>query len=141
MRTAPALLLLLAAPAMAQELPPSGNPDRSALTLDYAAASPDQAPTASTAAMPTDGGTYRQSGDRSVRPRSIGDDGAKTYIIWDEDQAMPAVFAIGPSGKEEMVEGYMRGGIFTIDRVYDRLVFRIDGDAAKARRDIARGRK
>ena len=113
---AAAALLLLAAPVFAQEPLPA-------------------------AATLAEGAAYRQAGDRSVRPASIGDDGAKTYIVWDEDQAMPAVFAIGPSGKEEMVEGYMRGGIFTIDRVYRELVFRIDGDVAKAKRITARGRQ
>lgn len=84
---------------------------------------------------------YRQSGDASVRPSSITDDGTRTYISFGEDQAIPAVFAIGPSGKEEMVDGYMRGGIYTIDRVYAQLVFRIDQDTAKAKRVIKRDRK
>ena len=47
---------------------------------------------------------------------------------------MPATFAFGPTGEEQMVEGYMRGGVFTIDRVYEQLIFRIDKDAARARR-------
>lgn len=84
--------------------------------------------------VPPDTGQYRLSGDRAVRPSSISDDGDKTYLRFLEDQAMPAVFAIGPSGDEEMVEGYMRGGVYTIDRVYSQLVFRIDKEKAKARR-------
>lgn len=83
-------------------------------------------------------GAYRMSGDTSVRPFSISDDGVRTFIAFGEDQAIPAVFAIGPSGKEEMVDGYIRGGIYTLDRVYNDLVFRIDEDAAKARRVIKR---
>ena len=86
-------------------------------------------------------GTYRQSGSASVRPTSITDDGTRTFITFGEDQAIPAIFAIGPSGKEEMVDGYIRGGAYTLDRVYKELVFRIDDDAAKAKRLIKRGGK
>ena len=33
-----------------------------------------------------------------------------------------------------MVDGYVRGGVFTIDRIYRTLIFRIDKEKAKARR-------
>ncbi len=79
-------------------------------------------------------GRYRLSGDQAVRPAEVIDDGRKTYIRWLDEQAMPAVFGIGPSGDEEMVEGHMRDGVFTIDRVYGRLIFRIDKAKATARR-------
>jgi type IV secretion system protein VirB9 len=79
-------------------------------------------------------GSYRLRGDAALRPSRIADDGAKTYIRWDEHQALPAVFGIGPTGNEEVVNGYMRGGLFTIDRVYGELVFRIDKAKAEARR-------
>ncbi|MCT2401856.1 TrbG/VirB9 family P-type conjugative transfer protein [Novosphingobium mangrovi (ex Huang et al. 2023)] len=78
--------------------------------------------------------TYRLSGKKALRPTAIRDDGNKTYIEWGRDQAMPATFALGPTGKEQMVDGYMRGGIYTIDRVYETLIFRIDKERAKARR-------
>jgi type IV secretion system protein VirB9 len=80
--------------------------------------------------------SYRLKGSKAVRPVSLRDDGSKTYIAWRDDQPMPAIFALGPSGKEEMVNGYVRAGIFTIDRVYDVLVFRIDREAATARRIV-----
>lgn len=79
-------------------------------------------------------GRYRLRGDPALRPTEIADDGAKTYIRWGEYQAMPAVFGIGPTGNEEVVNGYMRGQLFTIDRVYTQLVFRIDKAMAEARR-------
>ena len=47
---------------------------------------------------------------------------------------MPAVFGIGPTGQEEVVNGHMRGSLFTIDRVYGELVFRIDKARAEAHR-------
>jgi type IV secretion system protein VirB9 len=78
--------------------------------------------------------TYRLRGDRSVQPQAIGDDGRRTRILFAPGQALPAIFAIVPTGDEEVVNGYMRGDAFEIDRVYERLVFRIDKDKATARR-------
>ena len=78
--------------------------------------------------------TYRLRGDRSVRPASIRDNGAKTVIEYGPGQALPAVFAIGPTGEEEVVDGYMRDGLFIIDRVHQELVFRIDKAEATATR-------
>lgn len=79
-------------------------------------------------------GEYQLSGERDLRPARIGDDGQRTYIEWGEYQSLPAVFGIGPTGEEEVVDGYMRDGRFTIDRVYAELVFRIDRKKAAARR-------
>lgn len=83
--------------------------------------------------------TYRLKGAALLRPIRIGDDGTHTYIEWSADQPIPAVFAIDPRGAEQIVDGYMRGDLFTIDRVYPRLVFRIDKDKAEAWRNEARG--
>lgn len=76
---------------------------------------------------------YLLIGEHEVRPTTIHDDGAKTYIAWSASSAVPAVFAI-EHGREEMVEGYVRAGIYTIDRVYMRLIFRIDKHVATAER-------
>jgi type IV secretion system protein VirB9 len=84
---------------------------------------------------------YRITGTPSLRPTAISDDGTRTYLTWGEDQALPAVFAINALGDEEIVDGYMRAGIYTIDRVYPRLVFRIDRKAAKAERIVREGGK
>lgn len=78
--------------------------------------------------------SYRLRGDQSVRPASIRDNGEKTVIEYAPGQALPAVFAIGPTGDEEVVDGYMRDGLFVIDRVHEELVFRIDKAKATARR-------
>jgi type IV secretion system protein VirB9 len=77
---------------------------------------------------------YKLSGEASLRPVRISDDGTHMYLEWSEDQALPAVFALNAQGEEEMVDGYMRQGIFTIDRVHNRLVFRIDKKFARADR-------
>lgn len=79
-------------------------------------------------------GEYRLSGEQALLPSKIGDDGTRTYLEWDAYQSLPAVLGIGFNGEEEVVDGYMRGGVFTIDRVYGELVFRIDKKRARARR-------
>lgn len=79
-------------------------------------------------------GQYRLSGTKALRPIRIDDDGERTYLEWAPDQLLPAVFALNDLGSEEMVDGYMRDGIFTIDRVNRVLVFRIDRKSAKAER-------
>lgn len=79
-------------------------------------------------------GAYRLSGERTLMPSKIVDDGTRTYLEWDAYQSLPAVFGIGYNGKEEVVDGYMREGVFTIDRVYGELIFRIDDKRARARR-------
>lgn len=84
---------------------------------------------------------YRFKGSAALRPASIGDDGVKTYIVWRPDQPIPAVFAIGPTGAEEMVDGYVRSGRFTLDRVYDRLVFKLDREVTRVERGKTRGVK
>ncbi len=78
--------------------------------------------------------SYKLSGELSLRPARISDDGTHMYLEWTEDQALPAVFAVNARGEEEMVDGYMRQGIFTIDRVHSRLMFRIDKKRARADR-------
>ena len=84
---------------------------------------------------------YRVTGESALRPTQISDDGTRTFLIWGEDQALPAVFSVNPFGDEEIVDGYMRAGVYTIDRVYPRLVFRIDRKAAKAERITKIGAK
>lgn len=79
--------------------------------------------------------TYRIKGDSEVRPLSVRDNGVKTVIEYAEGQSLPAVFAIGPTGDEEVVDGYMRGDVFVIDRVHQELVFRIDKEKATAERN------
>jgi len=81
---------------------------------------------------------WKLSGNRELMPSSIRDDGEKTYVEWNADQAIPAVLAIDRLGREEMINAYMRGSVFTIDRVYDHLVFRLDKVYAEARRKKAK---
>ena len=77
---------------------------------------------------------YKLSGSRALRPVSVLDDGARTYIEFAPDQALPAVFGVGPTGKEEVTDGHVRDGFFVLDRVWPELVFRIDENRARAKR-------
>lgn len=101
-------------------------------------------PVAEVAARPdfsTMPGHYRLDGDRTLRPHLITDDGAKTYIEWGREQSIPAVLGVGPTGEEEVVAGFMRDDVFTIDRVYSELVFRIDKHKTVATRESGRERR
>ncbi|GGD53793.1 hypothetical protein GRI62_04535 [Erythrobacter arachoides] len=79
--------------------------------------------------------SYRTRGDTVVRPLAIRDDARRTYITYGPEQALPAVLAVGQTGEEELVNGYMRGDVYVIDRVYGTLVFRLDDERATATRN------
>ena len=107
----------------------------------YPSPVPTTANTAATgteAATPPARGRYRLSGDRAVRPSGIDDDGAKTYIEWPAEHALPAVYSVDAKGRESLVNGNMRDGIYVIDSVVERLVFRLDKQVARASRVAAR---
>lgn len=79
---------------------------------------------------------YALKGELALQPARVSDDGTRTYIEWDAEQALPAVFAISALGEEETVDSYMRAGVMVIDRVYPRLIFRIGKLKAQASRVI-----
>ena len=85
---------------------------------------------------PTTGveGRYRLSGAHALRPSRIADDGVHTYIEWPHDTSLPAVYALNSAGQETLVNGGMRDGLFVIDGISQRLVFRIDQNVAHADR-------
>lgn len=75
---------------------------------------------------------YRISGARALRPTWIGDNGVRTYIEWPADRPLPAVYTIDETGREALVNGNMRDGLYVIDGVLPRLAFRIDSHVARA---------
>jgi type IV secretion system protein VirB9 len=91
-------------------------------------------PRAARTSPPVGAIAYRLTGANALRPSVIHDDGVHTYLEWPEDVSMPAVFGIDETGGEVLVDGYVRGGIYTLDRVYDRLVFRMGKLRARAQR-------
>lgn len=85
-------------------------------------------------------GRYRVSGERSLRPSRISDDGRHTYIEWPRDRAIPAIYAVDARGQESLVNGMMRDDVFVVDSVAPRLLFRIDRHVARAQRVEPRAR-
>ena len=86
-------------------------------------------------------GSYRLSGDRSIRPSRIGDDGRHTYIEWPTDRPLPAVYGLDGEGRETLVNGMMRNDLFVLDTVLARLVFRLDRHVARAERVTPEGER
>jgi type IV secretion system protein VirB9 len=83
-------------------------------------------------AGPVVDGRYRLSGEKTLRPVRISDDGRKTYIEWAKDRPLPAVYSLDDNGKEALVDGMMRDDLYVIDSVSRELVFRIDKKVAHA---------
>lgn len=79
-------------------------------------------------------GAYRLSGARELRPDAISDDGSRTSIKWSAATLLPAVFAVDRNGSETLINGNMRNGIYIIDAVEPRLIFRADDRTARADR-------
>jgi type IV secretion system protein VirB9 len=77
-------------------------------------------------------GRYRFSGDKALRPASMADDGRQTRISWAAGQVLPAMFIIDRNNKERAIDGAMREGVFVIDDVANRLIFRLDKKSAQA---------
>jgi type IV secretion system protein VirB9 len=74
------------------------------------------------------------SGSRALWPARISDDGKRTLIDWPRDTPIPAVYTLDAQGRESLVNGAMRDGVYVIDSVLPRLVFRIDRQVATASR-------
>lgn len=81
---------------------------------------------------------YRIDGAKALRPSKIVDDGYYTYIEWPSEAELPAVFGRGSDGQEVVAEGKMMGDEYVLDRVHSFLIFRIDRQAATARRQAKR---
>jgi type IV secretion system protein VirB9 len=87
-------------------------------------------------ASPQPPGRYRLSGARAIRPDAMSDDGVHTYISWTAAQTLPAIFTVDRAGHETVVNGAMRGGVFVIDSIAERIVFRLDKLRARADRRV-----
>ncbi len=98
------------------------------------------APEAVAPATATAVARYVLSGARALRPSAISDDGVHTYVEWAANVSLPAVYAIDDRGKEALVNGMMRDGLFVIDGISQRLIFRIDRRTARAERKLPRSR-
>ena len=85
---------------------------------------------------------YRVKGDKSIRPIRVLDDGAHTYLQMNpaiSHREAPVLAVIGPDGKAEIVNYRVKGGVYIVDRLFDRARL-ILGSGRKARKaDIISG--
>lgn len=61
-------------------------------------------------------------------PTSVFNDGLRTFITFDPDMQVdeaPALFVIAPDGETQMVNYRQVGGLFVVDRVFDRAELRL----------------
>ncbi len=84
---------------------------------------------------------YVLSGDRSLRPSAMSDDGTHTYIEWPADAALPAIYTVDARGNEMLVNGMMRDGLFVVDAIANQIVFRIDARSARAVRKLPKAKR
>jgi P-type conjugative transfer protein TrbG len=61
-------------------------------------------------------------------PTTVFNDGRRTFIAFDPDLQVdeaPALFVIGPDGEAQLVNYRQAGGLFIVDRVFDRAELRL----------------
>lgn len=84
---------------------------------------------------------YKISGTKAIRPASIIVEGNRVSIQWPEGSSLPAIFRVEDNGQEAVVNGEMQDGLFVIEGVPQKLVFRVDEMKATATRaTVRRGR-
>ncbi|MEO6339434.1 MAG: P-type conjugative transfer protein VirB9 [Caulobacteraceae bacterium] len=67
---------------------------------------------------------YTVTGSKSSAPATVFDDGHSTYFAWAPTAAVPGIFAIGPDGKESLVNYAIKGRYTVVDQVAPRFVLR-----------------
>ena len=67
---------------------------------------------------------YSYAGSRANVPAKVFDDGHETYFQWADGAEAPAVFVIGPDGKEALTNQAQRGRYMVVDRVAAAFVLR-----------------
>jgi type IV secretion system protein VirB9 len=68
--------------------------------------------------------SWGMTGDESLRPAVIYDDGDSTFVAWSPSTELPGIFAFGDDGKEGPVNYVVRGDYLIIDGVAPRYVLR-----------------
>jgi type IV secretion system protein VirB9 len=76
--------------------------------------------------------SYTFKGARAIQPARVFDDGASTYFEFVADKDTPAIFVIGPDGKEEMASTRISGRYTVTDIHAERFVLRY----GKAKLDV-----
>ena len=67
---------------------------------------------------------YMASGDQSLRPTEIYDDGVSTFFRFPNDQPRPAIFRVDPEGREAVVNVRSTPDGFIVDSTSERWTIR-----------------
>ena len=68
---------------------------------------------------------WRITGERSLQPSEVYDDGQATYLVWPEANDLPAILAPAADGGEGPVNFTIRAGTIVIDGVAPRYLLRL----------------
>jgi type IV secretion system protein VirB9 len=74
---------------------------------------------------------YSYRGSSKALPERMFDDGKATYFTFRDDDAFPAIFAVGPDGKEAVVNSYMRDGYVVVDGISSGFILRRGGEVTR----------
>lgn len=120
------LPLLATAQAPAGPLPSSPTLTPTVAPAPLAADAPMAAPTPSAASpAPLRNTGWRITGERSLQPSEVYDDGQATYLVWPEANDLPAILAPAADGAVGPVNFTVRAGTIVIDGVAPRYVLRL----------------
>jgi type IV secretion system protein VirB9 len=78
---------------------------------------------------------YSYSGSRNLVPARVFDDGSSTYFQFLDDRESPALFMVGPDGREEMVNTRLSGRYVVVDQVARAFVLRYGRARTEVRND------
>ncbi|WP_425998011.1 TrbG/VirB9 family P-type conjugative transfer protein [Caulobacter sp. DWR1-3-2b1] len=67
---------------------------------------------------------YLVTGSTESMPARVFDDGRMTYFAWAPQSAVPAIFAVGSDGKENLVNHGVRHGYTVVEQLAGRFVLR-----------------
>ena len=86
-------------------------------------------------------GWFQFSGSAVIRPMAMFDDGAATYIKWQADAPVPAIFILDGRDQETLINGAVRNGAYVIDQIANRFLFRYADQRVVATRSLTAGGK
>ena len=82
---------------------------------------------------------WRVSGEKTLLPEAVSDDGHSTFLAWNAARDLPAILATGPDGQEGPVNFTVRDGTIVIDGVAARYVLRMGKASAVLARIVPTG--
>lgn len=84
---------------------------------------------------------YAFRGTRGLRPLNAVDDGRVTTLIWSASTPLPAVYAVGADGQEQLINGAMRDGGLVIEGVAREYVLRRGDQEGRLSRRVEKVRR